>query len=319
MKALALFSGGLDSMLAIKLVREQGIEVIALNFNLPILSEKRAYADQIAEQLSIPLLKIEAGEDYLELIRNPKHGYGKNMNPCIDCRIYMLKEAKRQAQKLGASFIITGEVLGQRPMSQYEQALKREEKEARVEGLVLRPLSTKLLPETVPEREGWVDRDRLLSIRGKSRKPQLALAQEYGIEGYHTPAGGCLLTDKQFSLRLKDLFNRQKRITKRDIQLLKLGRHFYLPSARIIVGRNESENKALLELKSPADYIFKVPDLGSPITILEGCKDKEAIEFAAKLTAQYSDAETSPVLVEYGRNKEESIVVESRNFLPMSR
>jgi hypothetical protein len=194
-------------------------------------------------------------------------------------------------------------------MSQYKQVLKREEKEAGVEGIVLRPLSAKLLPETVPEREGWVDRERLLGLSGKNRKPQLALVQESGIEGYHTPAGGCLLTDRQFSLRLKDLFNRKAKITKRDIQLLKTGRHFYLPSARIIVGRNEAENKALLELKNPDDYVFEVPDCGSPITVLEGTKDKEAIELAARLTARYSDADTDEVLVAYGHNKEAKIVV----------
>jgi len=309
MKALALLSGGLDSTLAIKLVLEQGIKVVALHLDLPVLSEKKAYADQVAGQLGIPLLKIEAGEDYLELIRNPKHGYGKNMNPCIDCRVYMLKEAKRQAGKVGAAFIITGEVIGQRSMSQYKQVLKREEKEAGVEGLVLRPLSAKLLPKTMPEREGWVDRERLLGISGKSRKVQLALARESGIEGYHTPAGGYLLTDRQFSLRLKDLFNRKAKITKRDIQLLKIGRHFYLPSARIIIGRDEAENKALLELKSPDDYIFEVPGCGSPITVLEGAKDKEAIELAAQLTARYSDADTSPVLVAYGHQKEAKILV----------
>ena len=315
MKALALLSGGLDSMLAIKLVLEQGIKVVALHLDLPVLSEKKAYADRVAEQLGIPLLKIEVGEDYLELIRNPKHGYGKNMNPCIDCRVYMLKEAKRQAEKVGAAFIITGEVLGRRSMSQYEQVLKQEEKEAGVEGIVLRPLSAKLLPETLPEHEGWVDRDRLLDLSGKSRKPQLALAQESGIEGHRTPAGGCLLTDKQFSLRLRNLFHRQAKITKRDIQLLKIGRHFYLPSARIIVGRNEAENNALLELKSTEDYVFEVPDCGSPITVLEGTKDKEAIELAARLTARYSDADTSQVLVEYGHHKEEKILVKPERRL----
>jgi len=315
MKALALLSGGLDSILAIKLVLEQGIKVVALHLDLPVLSEKKAYADRVAEQLGIPLLKIEVGEDYLELIRNPKHGYGKNMNPCIDCRVYMLKEAKRQAEKVGAAFIITGEVLGQRSMSQYEQVLKQEEKEAGVEGIVLRPLSAKLLPETLPEHEGWVDRDRLLDLSGKSRKPQLALAQESGIEGHRTPAGGCLLTDKQFSLRLRNLFHRQAKITKRDIQLLKIGRHFYLPSARIIVGRNEAENNALLELKSTEDYVFEVPDCGSPITVLEGTKDKEAIGLAAKLTARYSDADTGEVLVEYGHHKEEKILVKPERRL----
>ena len=184
-------------------------------------------------------------------------------------------------------------------MSQHRTALRLEEKEADLQGMLLRPLSAKLLPQTIPERKGWVDRNRLLSIEGRSRKPQLALAEEFGIRDYRSPSGGCLLTNKEFAARLKTLFARKDKVTKRDTELLKIGRHFYLPSSGIIVGRNERENNLLLELKKPGDYIFEVPDCGSPVTILEGSKNRETIEFAARLTARYSDANTRGVLVEY--------------------
>jgi len=312
MKAIGLLSSGIDSALALKLVSDQGIEVMAVNYVLPFVSEKEDHARRVAEEIGLPLIKVEAGEDFIAMVRNPRHGYGSNMNPCIDCRIFMLRGAKKIAREKGASFIITGDVLGERPMSQHAGALQREEREAGLEGMVLRPLSAKLLPETVPEREGWVDRNRLLNISGRSRKPQLALAREFGIEGFSPPAGGCLLTNKEFCQRLKELFNYEEKVTIRDIALLRLGRHFYLPSSRIIVGRNEKENNLLLELKNPDDYVFEVPDCGSPITILEGRKEKEAIELAARLTARYSDASTIEVPVEYRYgDKAERIVVDT--------
>ncbi len=312
MKAVGLLSSGIDSTLALKLISDQGIEVIAVNFVLPFVSEKKDYASCVAEEIGVSLMKVEAGEEFIEMVRNPRHGYGSGMNPCIDCRIYMLRKAKIIAEEVDAAFIITGDVLGERPMSQHATALRLEEQESGLEGKILRPLSAKLLPETVPEREGWVDRNRLLDISGRSRKLQLALAREFGIKGYSAPAGGCLLTDKEFALRLKDLFSRQEKVTERDVSLLKLGRHFHLSSSRIIVGRNERENTLLLELKNPADYVFEVPDCGSPITILEGPKEKEAIELAARLTARYSDADTPQILVEYrSGDKTERIIVES--------
>ena len=302
MKALALLSGGLDSILAIKLVLDQGIEVVAVYFVLPVVAEKEDYAGRTAKRFGIPLIRVEVGEEYLEVIRSPKYGYGSGMNPCIDCRIFMLREAKRIAKEIGAKFIVTGDVLGERPMSQYRKALMLEEKEAGLENLILRPLSAKLLPETIPEREGLVDRNKLLAISGKSRKPQIALAKNFGLQDeYPSPSGGCLLTNKEFASKVRDLFEHKEAVKKRDVLLLRMGRHFRFKESKIIVGRNEDENKLLLELKNPEDYAFEVPDCGSPITILEEAKEKEAIEFAAKLTARYSDAGTDKreVLVEY--------------------
>jgi len=304
MKALALLSGGLDSILATKLVLDQGIEVVAVTFILPVLSEKVDYAAKTAKRFGIPLIRVEAGDEYLDVIRNPKYGYGSGMNPCIDCRIYMLREAKKLAQEIEAQFIVTGDVLGERPMSQYRKALTLEEKEACLENLILRPLSAKLLPETIPEREGWVDRNTLLAISGKSRKPQIALAEKFGLQDeYPSPSGGCLLTNKEFASKVRDLFAHKKHATIRDIEVLRIGRHFRGASSKIVVGRNEAENRLLLELKNPEDYAFEVPGCGSPITILEGSetKSKESIELAARLTARYSDAgaDKREVLVEY--------------------
>lgn len=291
MKALTLLSGGLDSIVATKLILDQGIEAVAVHFILPVVAEKEDYAEKTAELFGIPLMRVEAGDEYLNVLRNPKYGYGSGMNPCIDCRIYMLRKAKRVAQEVGADFIVTGDVLGERPMSQYRKVLELEEHEAGLAGLILRPLSAKLLPETIPEREGWVDRSKLLGISGKSRKPQIALAESFGLQdAYPSPSGGCLLTHKEFALKVKDLFEHTTKVTNRDVELLKVGRHFRYKGAKIIVGRNEAENTHLLEVKSPGDYAFEVPNVGSPITILEGFQDPEAIELAARLTARYSDA-----------------------------
>lgn len=304
MKALALLSGGLDSILATKLVLDQGIEVVAVTFILPVVAERDDYAGKTAKRFGIPLIRVEVGDEYLDVIRNPKYGYGSGMNPCIDCRIYMLREAKKLAQEIEAQFIVTGDVLGERPMSQYRKALMLEEKEAGLENLILRPLSARLLPETIPEREGWVDRNTLLAIWGKSRKPQIALAEKFGLKDeYPSPSGGCLLTNKEFASKVRDLFAHKEKATTQDVLLLRIGRHFRVASSKIIVGRNEEENKLLLELKNPADYAFEVPGCGSPLTILEcsETKSKEAIELAAKLTARYSDAgaDKREVLVEY--------------------
>jgi len=313
MKALALLSGGLDSILATKLILDQGIEVVAVAFVLPVAAEKEDYAKNTAKRFSIPLIRVEVGDEYLDVIRNPKYGYGSGMNPCIDCRIYMLREAKRIANEIDAKFIVTGDVLGERPMSQHRKALMLEEKEAGLENLILRPLSAKLLPETIPEREGWVDRSKLLAIKGRSRKPQIALAEKFGMQNeYPSPSGGCLLTYKEFASKVRDLFEHKEKVTKRDVLLLRMGRHFRFATSKIIVGRNEAENELLLEMKRPEDYAFEVPGCGSPITVLEGLKSKEAVELAAKLTARYSDAgaEGKEVQVEYwnGAGKK-SIVV----------
>jgi len=305
MKALALLSGGLDSTLALKLILDQGIEVVALNFTSPfcLCGRGGCGAIGVARQLKIPIKIISSGEDYLKVIRKPKHGYGKNMNPCIDCRIYMLKKAKKYAQEIGASFIFTGEVLDERPMSQHRKALNIIEAEAGLKGKIPRPLSAKLLPKTKAEEKGWVDREKLLDIRGRSRKRQLELAKSYNISDYPCPAGGCLLTYKEFASKVRDLFEHKKKIKMKDILLLKIGRHFRFKKNKIIVGRNENENKQLQDLKNGNDYRFEVPDCGSPITLLQGPKTEEAIETAAALTAQYSDSEENETVVKFGMEK----------------
>jgi len=311
-KALALFSGGLDSSLAIKLVQEQGIEVEAITFLTPFYSAKSGdfSLEKAAQQLGVSLTVVRLGLDYLRVIRKPKYGYGKHMNPCIDCRIYMLKKAKQYARRIGVSFIITGEVLGERPMSQNWKALRIVEEESSLKGKLLRPLSAKLLPPTEPEKAGIVDRNRLLDIRGRSRKRQLALARAYGITEYQSPSGGCLLTYKEFAAKLRDLLTHRKRVSMADLELLKVGRHFRLSDNKIIVGRSREENEMLLRLKGRNDYFFEAQGCGSPITLLQGPKTRQAIEKAAQLTAYYSDQKTGKVHIKYGRTKlEKSIFV----------
>ncbi len=301
-KALALLSGGLDSTLAVKLLLEQGIDVEAVNFMTPFCTCKKGEcgAHGVAEQFKIPLKIINLQEDYLKVIKKPKYGYGKNMNPCIDCRIFMMKKAKKHAREIEAVFIFTGEVLDERPMSQHFKAMKIIEEEAGLKGNLLRPLSAKLLPKTIAEQKGLVDRERLMGIRGRSRKRQMELAKKFGIVDYPCPAGGCLLTCKEFASKLRDLFKHKKRVSLEDVVLLKVGRHFRFEKNKVIVGRNETENKALLQMKSRTDYGFEVPDCGSPITILQGPKTKKAIEKAAGLTAYYSDKKENKVLVNFG-------------------
>jgi tRNA U34 2-thiouridine synthase MnmA/TrmU len=303
MKALALLSGGLDSTLAVKLILNQGVEVETINFVTPFCLCKKGCsgASEVAEKFHVSVKIVNVGKDYLKILRNPKHGYGRNMNPCIDCRIFMLQRAKKHAKKTGASFIFTGEVLDERPMSQHWKALNIIEKEAGLEGKILRPLSAKLLPKTEAEEKGWVDRERLLGIRGRSRKKQIELAKEFAITDYPCPAGGCLLTYKEYANKLRDLFKHKKRVSLEDVQLLKVGRHFRLGSNKIIVGRNERENNILAHQKRDGDYYFEAQGCGSPISLLQGLKTKKAIETAAALTAYYSDQKAGGVLVKFGR------------------
>ena len=306
MKALALLSGGLDSALAVKLIKEQGIDVVALNFVSPfcLCNQKgRCTAIDVAKNLKVPLTIVDKGQEYLRLIRNPKYGYGKNLNPCIDCRIFILKKAKKYAKKIGAKFIFTGEVLDERPMSQHKKALDLIEREAGLKGKLLRPLSAKLLPETEAEKKGFVDRNKLMALHGRSRKPQFELVKKFKIRGHACPGGGCLLTYKEFADKVRDLFRYKKRITAKDIQLLKAGRHFRQNKNKIIVGRNEEDNKQLLNLKGKTDLMFEAKNVMGPITLLQGKANKKAIELAASLTARYSDAETDRVLVKYGKEK----------------
>ncbi len=312
MKALALLSGGLDSTLAVKLILDQGIEVEALNFVTPFCLCKKGGcgATEVAKKFRIPLKTVNAGKDYLKILRNPKYGYGRNMNPCIDCRIFMLKKAKKYAKETGASFIFTGEVLNERPMSQHWKALNIIEKEAGLEGKILRPLSAKLLPKTEAEKKNWVNREALLDMSGRSRKRQIELAKKFAITDYPCPAGGCLLTYKEYANKLRDLFNHKKRVSLKDVQLLKVGRHFRFGRNKIIVSRNESENKILVNQKFDADYYFEAQGCGSPISLLQGPRTRKSIEATARLTAYYSDQKTGEVLVKFGKKTlDKSLIV----------
>lgn len=278
MKAIGLLSGGLDSLLACKLIKDQGIKVIAVNFISPFCTCNREGCSAVlaAKQLDVDIKVISKGKEYLKIIRNPKHGYGKNMNPCIDCRIFMLKKVKKLMKELNAKFIFTGEVLGQRPMSQHMKAMKLIEKEAGLENKILRPLSAKLLKETEAEKKGWVDRNKLLSIQGRSRKEQIKLAK--GLN-YPCPAGGCLLTDKEFSKKLRVLFKHKKKVNFEDIELLKIGRHFWIGKNWVVVGRNEKENKKLENFKGTR---LEPVDFPGPTVLLQGKNIKRAKELLLK-------------------------------------
>ena len=292
-KAIALLSGGLDSILAVKLMLDLGFEVIALNMKTPFCtcdSKDVCYSQMTAEKLDIPLRRIHGGGDYLEMVKNPKHGYGKNMNPCLDCRVFLFKKAKKLMEQEGAEFIFTGEVLGERPMSQRRDAMNLIERESGLEGRVLRPLSAKLLEPTVMEKEGLVDRNRLLAIQGRSRKPQLAMAERHRIDFFPCPAGGCLLTDPAFALRLKESFEHGED-SDRDTTLLKVGRHFRTDSgSKIIAGRDKEENEALMGLASENEPKFTAHEQKSTYVLLLGDHAAGDRTLAARICARYSDA-----------------------------
>jgi tRNA-uridine 2-sulfurtransferase len=309
-KAIALLSGGLDSTLAIFAVLRQGIEVMAVQFVTPFDIEVSDTSSALrnpyplSKRFGFDVEVRSLGDKFLDMVKNPKHGYGKNMNPCIDCRILMLKQAKELMQNTGAEFIVTGEVLGQRPMSQKKDMLYHIDKEAGVVGSVLRPLCAKLLRLTIPEEKGTVNRELLYSFNGRSRKPQMALAAEFGLEDYPLPAGGCRLTDPVFSSKFKDLLKFNPAPAMKEIELLKIGRHFRLsPSCKIVVGRDESENDLIQSLASGSDCLLKVEDCGSPITLITGGITDERVRIAASICARYSDAKNrGPVDVSVNRD-----------------
>lgn len=288
-KTVALFSGGLDSQLAVLLIQEQGVQVYGITFVTPFFTPETAV--KAAGQLSLPLEVIDFTEEHFEIVKKPKYGYGKNLNPCIDCHALMVKKAGQYMEEIGAHFIITGEVLGERPKSQNYKALQLVVKESGYEGLVLRPLSAKLLPVTIPEEKGWVDRNRLGSIQGRSRKPQMAMAEKYGLQEYPSPAGGCLLTVQNFSNRLKDLLAHQQEISRADLELLKIGRHFRLgEEVKIIVGRDQEENNKIEQLAGKEDLLLKAVSVPGPTTLYRGKPGEDYLRQAAAITNRYSDA-----------------------------
>jgi tRNA U34 2-thiouridine synthase MnmA/TrmU len=282
-------------------------------------------AEKVAAKLGIEFRVETMGKDYLEIVKRPKYGHGTGMNPCIDCKIYMLKRAKKIAENEGAEFVVTGEVLGQRPMSQHSIALKILERDSGLQGRLLRPLSAKYLPETIAEKEGLVDRNKLLGIKGRGRKEQLALAKEKGIDMYIPAAGGCILTDEFFTKKMKDILEHNENVDWDDIVILNIGRHFRFDKSKIIVGRNEKENIALGEMRKPGDYMFELPEeIPGPLTLLQEEKSAKAIELAAALTLRYSDLKQDTAVVTYGeKDKSRSIevhlsVVDETDFFNVS-
>lgn len=295
--AIALFSGGLDSALAILLILRQNIEVTAITFmthfgcDLGDRSSCGSNPYPAAEKFGFNVKLMHLGQKFVDIVANPRFGRGREMNVCVDCRILMLSEARALMEITKADFIITGEVLGQRPFSQVKDKLRLVEREAGLEGKLLRPLSAQLLPPTEPEKSGLVDREQLEGIKGRSRQRQLELASQFGLQDYPTPAGGCLLTDHGYSNRLRDLLTHTDRLTFDDLNLLKVGRHFRLDrETKIVVGRNEAENLQLESLAKSQYVCVELADVGSPLTLVVGTPSEENLRLAGAITARYTAA-----------------------------
>lgn len=288
MKALSLLSGGLDSILAARTVMEQGIEVIGLCFVTPFFGPE--HARKAAAQLGIKMIEHDFTADYFEMMKNPRYGFGGNMNPCIDCHGMMLRTAHGLLEKHGASFLITGEVMGERPMSQTKGGLNAVLKLSADRDLILRPLSAKLLAPSKPEREGWVDREKLHDLSGRGRKRQEEMAKNFGIRDYPQPAGGCLLTEPGYSSRLKELL-RHEGLVRREVELLAAGRHFRIaPKVKLAVGRNKAENEVLLKMTGEGDLVIR-PDhnVKGPVGLLRGNPDEAGLALALRIVARYCD------------------------------
>ncbi len=289
-KALALFSGGLDSALAIKVIKDQGVEVIALNFVSHFFGGKNEKAEAMAEQLGVKLEYVDFSEKHIEILKNPVYGRGKNMNPCIDCHALMFKFAGELLEKYDADFLISGEVLGQRPMSQNYQALEKVKGLSKLEELIVRPLSAKLLPPSKPELEGLIDREKLLDIQGRSRKRQIEIAEQLGIIDYPTPAGGCLLTDPGYSKRLK-LIEQDGLLEEENAKifhLLKKGRFFrFEPGKYLFVGRMKEDNDEIVRNKDAGTMFIRGKGVGGPYILGYGELSQEQTEFAENLFSRY--------------------------------
>lgn len=306
-KAIALLSGGLDSRLAVKMILDQGVEVEAVNFvtvfcTCTAKSSCKSEARKAAEDFGISLKTLNTTSELMDAVRHAKHGYGRGINPCLDCRINMFRKAKQYMEENGGDFIVTGEVWGERPMSQRPAAMKLIEKESGLEGLIVRPLSAYLFEPSIPEQKGWVDRDKFMAIEGRSRKPQMQLAAEIGVVDYPCPAGGCLLCEKDFAVRLKSLLDDNPQPAVSEIQSLRLGRIFFSSEgARIFIPRNEDETKRLSSLAKSGDILMNTVGVAGPTTVIKGSEIGEAtIKEAAALTARYGQArEADSAAIEY--------------------
>jgi tRNA U34 2-thiouridine synthase MnmA/TrmU len=292
-KAVALISGGLDSILAAKIVMEQGFDIIGLYCTSPFSKsygrEQETHAARVSKAIGIELQICDMGQEYIELVRSPVHGYGKNVNPCIDCKIFMLKKARAAMEELNSPFVVTGEVLGQRPMSQRRDTFHVIERDADMRGMVLRPLSAKLLPPTQGELNGTIDREKLLSISGRSRNVQFRLAERYGISGFSPPAGGCLLTDKNFSAKLRDLFEDNIAVNPDDIRLLTVGRHYRFDAGvKIVIGRNNNENNVLMSIAAHGYHLFMPQGFPGPVALLNGTPTQDVKQIIGRLIITYS-------------------------------
>jgi tRNA-specific 2-thiouridylase len=315
-KVVALLSGGLDSQLAVRMMQEQGFEVSAVAIKTPFCDFDcgRGCGFEIrerADDLNVNLKTVYLGDEYIEMLKHPKYGIGSGFNPCIDCRAMMFNAAKKHMDEIGAEFIISGEVLGQRPMSQHGPALRTIEKESGLVGKIVRPLSAALLPETDPEKNGLIKRENLGMIKGRTRRAQLDMAKKYGIENPPNAGGGCLLTDPTFGLRTKDLFAHTETPTINDIDLLKIGRHFrFDEQTKFVVGRNKDENEMIKAIALPGDILLQARDHMGPVSILRGKNASEYVKFASSITLRYSDApkgEQAAIIINKDGTKEEII------------
>jgi len=306
-RAFSLLSGGLDSLLATRLIMAQGIDVVGLHFITPFFGHnKKGQESRFAERwrllYGIQARIIDVGEEYFEVVRNPRYGYGRNFNPCIDCKIFLFSKAKALMEEEKADFLVTGEVLGQRPMSQRKDTLRVVERDSGTDGVLLRPLSAKNLKPTRPELTGMVDREKLFDFSGRSRKPQMKLAEEIGLRDYPSPAGGCILTDPILANRIRKYFSGRQNSTVNEILLLQVGRHFQFPQGQhLVVGRREEENQRLIQLRQVGDVFLKVQGIPGPLGLIRGKEDPDVFSLAASILARYSKARERDLLeVQFG-------------------
>jgi len=300
--ALGLCSGGLDSILSALVLRKQGINVEWVSFETPFFPSDNAR--KASRETGVPLMVRNITPVYLEMLKNPRCGYGRYMNPCMDCHALMFRCAGEIMKERGFHFLFSGEVMGQRPMSQTKPSLRYVEKHSGFDGHILRPLSALRLPETIPEKKGWVKRELLSDMAGRSRKPQMELAREFGVRDYPAPAGGCLLTDKGYSNRLRDLFAHQETYGENEFHLLKYGRHFRLENGtKLIIGRNKKENDHIVSYYRPdRDILVNVKNFPGPVLLIPRGTDRDTLALAASVCTGYSKvpADTSAELMVIG-------------------